>query len=237
MELWTALALGFLGSFHCVGMCGPIAMSIPRKNSSFLWLSSYAIVYNSGRILTYSLFGLFFGFLGTQVTISGFQGTLSIILGIGVMGGVISNHFLKRKNATPLLKKATHYITMYYGILFRKNSSFANFGMGILNGLLPCAFVYSGLAAAVLTNSPSHSMLYMTLFGIGTFPAMFFMYLTPSIVSLDLRQMMRNFVPYFAFFLGIFLALRGLILQDLVVLPEITERVASFCVFPETSMN
>lgn len=237
MELWTALALGFFGSFHCVGMCGPIAMSIPRNSSSLLSLSLTAFVYNSGRILTYSVFGLLFGFLGTQITISGFQGTLSILLGIGIIAGVIFNRFFKKKGVPARFKKLTQYVSKYYGILIRKQSVSATLGMGILNGLLPCAFVYSGLAVAVLTESPINSMTYMALFGLGTFPAMFFMYLAPSLLSLDLRQMMRDFIPYLAFSLGVFLVLRGLILQDLIVSSEITERVSSFCVFPGTSMD
>lgn len=88
MELWTALVLGFVGSFHCVGMCGPIAMSIPRSSNSFLGLTGSALIYNTGRILTYAVFGLLFGFLGTGITIGGFQGTLSIILGSSIILGV-----------------------------------------------------------------------------------------------------------------------------------------------------
>jgi sulfite exporter TauE/SafE len=94
MELWTALVLGFMGSFHCVGMCGPIAMSIPRSSSNFLSLTGSALLYNTGRVLTYSVFGLIFGFLGTGITIGGFQGSLSIILGAGIILGVISTNSL-----------------------------------------------------------------------------------------------------------------------------------------------
>lgn len=236
MELWTALVLGFMGSFHCVGMCGPIAMSIPRSSSNFLNLTGSALLYNSGRVLTYSVFGLIFGFLGTGITIGGFQGTLSIILGTGIILGVIFGKFFKQR-ASKLIQKPTAWITSLYGKMLRKESKGTLFGLGILNGLLPCAFVYSGLAAAVLTNSPTHSATYMALFGLGTFPAMYFMYLSPKILSQDVRQMIRDFIPYFAFTLGIVLVLRGLILFDLYVPEAVTERVSSFCVFPGTTMD
>lgn len=236
MELWTALVLGFVGSFHCVGMCGPIAMSIPRASNSLLGLTGTALIYNSGRILTYSVFGLIFGFLGTGITIGGFQGTLSIILGASIIIGVIFRKFFK-KTAAGLLRQPTAWVTSMYGKLLRKESKGTLFGLGVLNGLLPCAFVYSGLAAAVLTTSPIHSASYMALFGLGTFPAMFFMYLSPNILSQDLRQMIRDWIPYFAFTLGIVLVLRGLILFDLYVPDALTERVSSFCVFPGTSMD
>ncbi len=236
MELWTALVLGFMGSFHCVGMCGPIAMSIPRSSANFLALTGSALLYNIGRVLTYSVFGLIFGILGTGITIGGFQGMLSVILGTGIIIGLFFNKFFKQR-ASKLIQKPTAWVTSIYGKLLRKESKGTLFGLGILNGLLPCAFVYSGLAAAVLTNSPSHSAAYMALFGLGTFPAMYFMYLSPNILSKDLRQMIRDFIPYFTFTFGLVLVLRGLILFDLYVPDAVTERVSSFCVFPGTMMD
>lgn len=235
MELWTALFLGFVGSFHCVGMCGPIAMSIPRSSSQFLVLTNHAIIYNSGRILVYAFLGLLFGLLGTQITIAGFQGWISILLGVGIIVTVIMNQFFKNRQKPALFDYFAQKISTYYGLLLRKESILALFGMGVLNGLLPCAFVYSGLAVAVLTESPSHSTMYMTLFGLGTFPAMYFMYLAPSILSLDLRNSIRKLVPYLALSLGLFLIVRGIALQDLYLPRIIAESVESFCVFPGTN--
>lgn len=237
MELWTALVLGFVGSFHCVGMCGPLAMSLPRSSSRLSSLSLNALVYNSGRIFTYSIFGLLFGVLGTQITISGFQGWLSILLGVSIVSGVLLKRYFKSHKQPPFYKKLNECITVYYGILMRKSSFSALFGMGLLNGLLPCAFVYSGLAVAVLTQSPYHSMAYMALFGLGTFPAMYFMYLAPSILSLDLRNSIKKLIPYLAFSLGVFLIVRGVALQDLSLSRVLAENIDSFCIFPGTEMN
>lgn len=237
MELWTALAIGFFGSFHCIGMCGPLAMSIPRSSSTLSALSLNALIYNSGRVFIYSLFGLAFGLLGSQISIAGFQGWLSIILGIGIIGSILLNGYFKRHEKPESFKKFTQFISIYYGLLLRKESKTALAGMGLLNGLLPCAFVYSGLAVAVLTESAIHSTAYMALFGLGTFPAMFFMYLSPSILSLDLRNSIRKLIPYLAFCLGLFLILRGAVLQDLSVPRIIAESVESFCVFPGSGIN
>ena len=121
MELWTALLLGFFGSFHCVGMCGPIAMSIPRSSSSMGTLTLNAVIYNSGRILTYSIFGLIFGFLGAHITIAGLQGSLSIILGVIIVAGVIINRYFKGYIPTSF-NRLTSLITRYYGKLIRKES-------------------------------------------------------------------------------------------------------------------
>ncbi len=237
MELWTALVLGFAGSFHCVGMCGPLAMSLPRNSSRISSLTLNALIYNSGRILTYSIFGLLFGILGTQITISGFQGLLSILLGIAIITGVVLNRYFTKHKRPSFYKKFNEYVSTYYGLLIRKQSLSALLGMGFLNGLLPCAFVYSGLAAAVLTESPIHSMTYMALFGIGTFPAMYFMYLAPSILSLDIRNSVRKLIPYLAFSLGVFLIIRGVALQDLSLSRILAENIDAFCIFPGTKIN
>lgn len=235
MELWTAFTLGLFGSFHCVGMCGPIAMSIPRSQSGFLPLTINAVIYNSGRILTYSIFGLLFGLLGAWITISGFQGWLSILLGAGLVAGVIYSRFF-RKGSFLSSNVLTAKITKWYGSLFKKQTVPALFSMGFLNGLLPCAFVYAGLAAAVLTQSALHSMAYMALFGLGTFPAMFLMYMAPSILSVGLRNSIRKMIPYLAFGLGVFLIVRGIALQDLQLSESLSEGMESFCVFPGTEM-
>ena len=235
MELWTAIVIGFMGSFHCVGMCGPIAMAIPRQSSSIVPLTLNAVLYNSGRILTYSLLGAFFGFVGVGFTVGGFQGALSILLGLTIIAGVFLSKFFKN-STIKLLSGFNSWVTKAYGKLMRKESKPALFGMGFLNGLLPCPFVYSALAAAVLTESATYSAAYMALFGLGTFPTMYFMYLSPNILSQDLRSMIRRFVPYLALALGVILVVRGLILYDLFV-PAVSERVDTFCIFPGTEMN
>ena len=60
----AALSLGFLGSFHCIGMCGPIAMALPLGRESKTKQIAGALVYNTGRMATYGIFGLLFGLLG-----------------------------------------------------------------------------------------------------------------------------------------------------------------------------
>ena len=81
--LISAIIFGLLGSFHCVGMCGPIAFLLPldreNKTKRILQLLSY----HAGRILTYSVLGLIFGAVGKSLNLFGLQQQLSI--GIGVL--------------------------------------------------------------------------------------------------------------------------------------------------------
>src|SRR5215211_864596 len=78
--LISAFILGFTGSFHCVGMCGPIALSVPSKNKQSKFESTG--LYLLGKTLTYTLLGFIFGLFGRQLMIAGFQQTLSIIAGL-----------------------------------------------------------------------------------------------------------------------------------------------------------
>ena len=65
----AAFTMGLLGSFHCVGMCGPLALSLPLNKDSFWSKFSGGILYNAGRIVTYSCLGLMSGIIGKSVEI------------------------------------------------------------------------------------------------------------------------------------------------------------------------
>ena len=77
--IWTGFLLGLLGSFHCLGMCGPIALAISLHDKQrFI---SNKIMYNMGRTVTYSLLGFIIGFIGFSFQLAGLQQGVSIIMG------------------------------------------------------------------------------------------------------------------------------------------------------------
>ena len=80
--LITALIFGLLGSFHCIGMCGPIAFLLPvdRQNPPKRVLQ--ILSYHSGRLFTYGTIGLLFGFIGSRLDLFGFQQHISIAIGV-----------------------------------------------------------------------------------------------------------------------------------------------------------
>lgn len=61
--IWSGFVLGFLGSFHCIGMCGPLAMSLPDTASSNVYFMSGRLLYNLGRAATYTFMGALFGYI------------------------------------------------------------------------------------------------------------------------------------------------------------------------------
>src|SRR5262245_46036505 len=91
MDFWTAFILGLVGSVHCAGMCGPLALALPGRNSPRTHFSFGWLAHNSGRIVTYCLLGLLFGAIGKSLFIAGVQRWLSIALGLALLVGLRSS--------------------------------------------------------------------------------------------------------------------------------------------------
>lgn len=211
MEIWTALAIGFFGSFHCIGMCGPIALALPGAGDSTFKLITGRTLYNFGRVVTYAFLGAIFGLIGHSIALAGFQKGLSIVLGIAIIASVLikSSYFSAVKNKLGANGFYEH-LKKLIGRQFKKRGVSTLFTIGILNGLLPCGFVYIGLAGSLTTGTITGGMLYMALFGLGTFPAMMAMSLAPGLFSISLRRRINKAVPVLAVLFGIYLIYRGL---------------------------
>lgn len=211
MEIWTALAIGFFGSFHCIGMCGPIALALPGSGESTFKLLTGRVLYNFGRVVTYAFLGAIFGFIGHSIALAGFQKGLSIALGIAVIASVLikSRYFNVLKNKLGTNSFYDH-LKKLIGRQFKKRGFITLFSIGILNGLLPCGFVYIGLAGSLTTGSITGGISYMALFGLGTFPAMMAMSLAPGFFSISFRRRINKAVPILAVIFGIYLIYRGL---------------------------
>lgn len=213
MELWTGFTLGLLGSFHCIGMCGPIALSIPGDNRSMGAMFFKGILYNTGRIFTYSLFGFILGILGMGATVAGYQNILSIILGALIIIFSVFPHIKLPGKVQQIYGQFTREITRHISSLFKGRSIFSSLLIGLLNGFLPCGFVVTALAAALITSNALHSSIYMALFGLGTLPVMLLLNLAPGFISPKLRSKLRPFSMYFAIIIGLLLIYRGVMMM------------------------
>ena len=207
----AALFLGFLGSFHCIGMCGPIALTLPVQHLEGFKKFSGIIIYNLGRVITYAMLGLLFGIIGMSFNLFGWQQVLSIVLGSLLFVFFIASFFQKRLFSNQLIQKHWNkYIIRWLTPLFHKKNMGNLFLIGLLNGLLPCGLVYMAIAGALATGNILNSSLFMAAFGLGTLPAMITMSFAGSFISLSLRNKMRRSVPYIIGFMGILLILRGM---------------------------
>jgi uncharacterized protein len=206
--IWTAFLLGFLGSFHCLGMCGPIALAVSAKdNSKFL---KNKIIYNLGRTMTYSLLGGVIGLVGFSFSLAGIQQWISILMGSIIL---IMAFFYKRSErwiTQSGLYGGVSKLKSSLGYFLKKGGSTAFFASGVLNGLLPCGMVFIALIASLALQNPVNGALYMFFFGIGTIPMLVSIMITGKILSLSLRTKLTNFLPYVAMFIGILFIVRGL---------------------------
>ncbi len=225
MELWTAFIIGLAGSLHCIGMCGPIAIALPLKDESKYRLLIGRILYNFGRIITYALLGLIFGFIGQSFFIGGYQQTLSIALGVLILLTL----FLPSKYASYLTGARLHekLISRIKGVwrkLTEKNSISSLFLIGLLNGFLPCGLVYIAIAGSISTGNALGGAFYMAIFGFGTFPVMLAMSLIGKILSFNMKLKLRKLLPVGVAVLAVLFILRGMSLGIPYISPKIEKQ-------------
>ena len=218
MQLWTAFLLGFVGSAHCAGMCGPLVLALPhwgRGQGSFL---AGRLLYNFGRIVTYALMGAVFGLLGQGVAFAGLQRWVSLVLGTIILVGVIvSPRFANRIPVT----NGVSWLKATLGNLLQRRAMPAMFGIGLMNGLLPCGLVYVACAAATSTGDFLSGMRYMVAFGLGTLPMLLAISLLGTKLQFALRFKVQRLIPASLLIVGLLLLLRGMALGIPYVSPKL----------------
>lgn len=209
--MWYAgFALGLVSSTHCVAMCGPLHIALAARARGISRFALGRVVFNLGRILTYTALGLAFGSVGAlgrlvfpQQFIAVFSGFLILVLALapwlgfkGSVGGAalsgassrLQNQFFQWMSRTSLPGQAV---------------------TGMVNGLLPCGMVAMALAASIGMPSAAESAAFMAAFGLGTLPLL----LLVSLAGRPLRFLSDRFPrlePVIPVVLAGFLLFRGL---------------------------
>ena len=222
----TAFAIGALGSFHCIGMCGPIALSVPIGGKSGLAGIIRGLAYNLGRVATYALLGLIVGFLGKQLMFGSFQQGLSIAVGVLILAFILlPKAFTKKLDPTSKFAQLFIKLKSSFQGLFKSKSPAGPLALGLINGLLPCGLVYVGLAGALALGDPISSAGFMAAFGLGTVPMMITVILAGDLISLQWRAKVRKLMPVMFAIMGALFILRGMNLGIPYISPnmEVTE--------------
>lgn len=209
--LLSALIFGLLGSFHCVGMCGPIAFLLPVDRKDPLKRAFQLSSYHLGRILMYSFLGVIFGFVGRSLNLFGIQQQLSI--GIGVLMIItilIPTKLFNRYNFSKPIYKLVGKLKSAMGTQLKKKDPGTFFTMGYLNGLLPCGLVYMAIFGALASSSPWEGGLYMALFGLGTVPLMTTAIYLGNFLTSNVKQRIVKMIPVFVVIVGALFIVRGL---------------------------
>jgi sulfite exporter TauE/SafE len=223
MELFiTAFTIGLFGSFHCIGMCGPIAFALPVKSNSLFFRITSGILYNTGRLTTYVLFGLLFGSIGQGISTASTQQIISITLGIiFILSVVIPKSILNKINPTSNIGFFISKVKNSLGKLMTSSSTPNLLLIGLLNGLLPCGLVYAAIGGSIATGNITKGALFMLAFGLGTLPMMFSAVLLSNFISLNFRNKIRKIIPIFIILLGCLFIVRGLNLNIPYISPKI----------------
>jgi uncharacterized protein len=203
---WAALILGIGGSLHCLGMCGPIVMAVSsgRGKTGF----EGAFLYNTGRILTYTLLGLFFGLAGFGIRLAVMQNSLSLAAGLFLIAmGLSALVGWKWKYGHRLTGRFVH---KGLSRLFKKQSIWRMLPIGMLNGLLPCGMVYMALIPALALGQPGAGAAFMFVFGLGTVPMLFALAMLKGRMPEGLRFKFNRITPVITLVIGVLFSLRGM---------------------------
>ncbi|WP_096635780.1 sulfite exporter TauE/SafE family protein [Clostridium cochlearium] len=213
--------VGLLTSIHCVGMCGGIMLSqsLSKESSTKFDAIKPAILYNFGRVISYTILGGIIGALGsvfsltitTKAIMQIFAGAFMIMMGFNMAG-----FSLFRKFQLKLPKSMCK----------TKNKSGSPFMVGILNGLMPCGPLQTMQLFALGTGSAVKGALSMLVFSLGTVPLMLTFGALSGLLSKGYTKKILKFSGVLIIVLGLIMGNRGFVLAgiDINPLSAITDR-------------
>ena len=225
--LYTALLFGLISSFHCIGMCGPIAMMLPVDHNNPTKKVLQIMLYHLGRLTAYGMLGLFFGMLGKGLFLAGLQQQLSIAVGILMIVLVVvpEKILANYNNFSKPVYKLISKVKAHLGAQFKRKSPDALFTIGLLNGFLPCGMVYAALFGAIAMQSELLGVAYMVLFGLGTIPMMSAVVLISNFITVPIRNRIQQLIPVFVIVIGALFIMRGMGLDIPYISPNTTSLI------------
>lgn len=210
-SILAGLGIGLLGSTHCVGMCGPIALSLPIPGDASRIEQLFRIVlYNIGRATTYTLLGALLGLFGNQFVLFGYQQVFSVVIGLMILVFLLAPFVFSRLRIPFFERLISSLKAPIARLISRSYKSHSFFLIGMANGLLPCGLIYLALGNALALADPYASGIFMLMFGMGTMPLMIFFMFMRNFISFSLRLRMQKIVPFFVAFTALLIILRGL---------------------------
>jgi uncharacterized protein len=231
-NLVLAFVTGLISSFgHCLGMCGgivaiysarqPVLNKTGNNRPSLLTRIGALTPVHIGRIMTYTFLGALIGLAGSLLDqfsgLVGWQGIFSIFVGLAMVAVSLSLMGILppievalasiRGGASPMKRMRA---------LFGKRSFWANWGLGILWGFLPCGLVFAMLVVAARTQTLWGGALTMLAFGLGTVPTLLGFGLAANILSPQIRGRLQFYAGILILLFAIQTILRGLAAANII---------------------
>lgn len=212
--------IGLMTSVHCIAMCGGINLSqcINNKSSGqdkgYIQNAIPSLLYNGGRVVSYTLIGGLVGALGSVVSFSGtlkgliaiLSGVFMLIIGLNMMG-----IFLGLRKFIPKMPK------LFANKIYSNKRNMGPFFIGLLNGLMPCGPLQSMQIYALGTGSALKGALSMLFFSLGTFILMFLFGVMSTFISGKFTAKMIKLSALLVMFLGIIMIGNGFSLSGISV--------------------
>jgi uncharacterized protein len=227
----TGMALGFVGSFHCIGMCGPLALALPVQKLAAPQRFFAYLAYNMGRVATYSALGFLLGLAGSGFVAAGLQQVFSIVMGSAMLLLTVLYVVFKKQYQPRWWLRFNHQVQQWIGFFLKRRSKTGFFLMGMANGLLPCGMVYMAIATALVMGSAGLGALVMAGFGLATVPNMLLLGLIGSSISIPIRSTIKKITPYMMVVIACLLILRGMNLGIPYISPEMAPPLAKQAVY------
>jgi sulfite exporter TauE/SafE/copper chaperone CopZ len=210
--------VGLLTSLHCIAMCGGINLSqcVTGKfggDSKNIAKLKPSLLYNAGRVISYTLIGGIVGALGSVISFSGWaKGIVAVFAGIMmlIMG-------LNMLNVFPALRRLNPRMPKIFRRLAGQKASRGPFIVGLLNGLMPCGPLQAMQLYALGTGSIIVGAASMFFFSLGTVPLMFGLGAISSFLSGNFTRKMMKTSAVLVMVLGIIMLNRGLGLSGISV--------------------
>jgi len=215
LSLWLILLIGFLVSFHCVGMCGGLVVTYSAagaaKEGKKVGVSRSHIQYNLGRLISYTVIGGILGGIGSFFAVNPtFSGVVMLLAGIFMILMAVSL-FTNFKALKKLQFRMPQFIARFlYGQRHSKKPK-GPFIIGLLNGFMPCGPLQAMQLYALGTGSFTRGALSMAVYAAGTIPLMFGFGAFISLLSNQYIKKVMKFSAVVVGILGLIMINRGLI--------------------------
>jgi uncharacterized protein len=207
----AAVALGLVGSGHCLLMCGPLVLTFRPGAKARVRQISRTSLYHGGRLLTYASLGVVAGTAGHAVSAGGFGRALALVGGAmllvtaaGAARPVIAGR------AGRAWSRVASGVCARVGRWSRSHGAIGIFGAGMANGLLPCGLVYAAVTAAAALGGPLDAAIFMIGFGLGTVPALIALSFSARRAPARVHTWLRRAMPVVLTAVAVLLISRGL---------------------------
>jgi sulfite exporter TauE/SafE len=207
LPFYAAITMGFVGSLHCAGMCGPIMLVMPFQRLAG-WKKWAGIgLYHFGRISVYAMLGLLLHSF-KHLFHPQWQQYVSVALGIALLFTGVYSFLAKGRSVLPGVWQS--FVQRQLASLLARPKIGLLMLVGVLNGALPCGLVYMALSLATSAHTPVEAMAVMYVFGMGTMPMLLSIILLKRKIPAFRRLSLTRFVPLIMVVFGSLFVLRGM---------------------------